>query len=424
MGGVCVAVSKQPGVLIIVENLTVPLDRRVWQEARTLRDAGYTVSVVCPKGGQYTKSYEVMEDIHVFRHPMPYEADGALGYVLEYAWALFFELFLSIRAYFKVGFDVVQACNPPDLLFIVAGFWKYVFGKPFVFDHHDINPELYEAKFGRRGFFHRLMLRLERMTFDAADVSIATNDTFKDIAVTRGGMDPDRVFVVRSIPDLGRFRRTEPNKLLKNGRKHLVGYVGIMGAQDGVDLLIRAMHELVHVQGRQDIQCAIVGSGTALPDLRRLTAELDLADYVTFRGFQSGAPLMASLSTFDIGVIPDPKNVYNDKISMNKHFEYMSLGIPFVQFDLAEGRKAAADASLYARNNDPRDLAANMARLIDDEALRSKLAAKSRARVEAIVRWEPERARLLAAYELALKGVRGGAKSDARTPSGVPVVSK
>lgn len=412
--------GKQPGVLILVENLTVPLDRRVWQEARTLRDAGYTVSVVCPKGGQYTRSYEVLEDIHVFRHPMPYEADGALGYLLEYTWALFFEFILSIRAYFKVGFDVVQACNPPDLLFVVAGFWKFLFGKPFVFDHHDINPELYEAKFGRRGFFHRLMLRLERMTFEAADVSIATNDTFKRIAVERGGMDPDRVFVVRSIPDLSRFRRTEQNPHLKNGRRHLVGYVGIMGAQDGVDLLIRAMHELVVVQGRQDIQCAIVGSGTALPELRRLAAELGLANYVTFRGFQSGAPLMASLSTFDIGVIPDPKNVYNDKISMNKHFEYMSLGIPFVQFDLAEGRKAAADVSLYASNNDPVDLAAKMARLIDDEPLRTSLAAKGRARAEAVVRWEPERARLLAAYELAL----AGRPAKAASPSGVPAVGK
>lgn len=412
--------SKKPGVLIIVENLTVPLDRRVWQEARTLRDAGYTVSVVCPKGGQYTQSYEVLEDIHVFRHPLPYEADGALGYALEYSWALAWEMLLSIRAYFKVGFDVVQACNPPDLLFIVAGFWKYFFGKAFVFDHHDINPELFEAKFGKRGFFHSLMLRLERMTFGAADVSIATNDTFAQIAATRGGMDPERVFVVRSIPDLSRFKRTEPNVALRNGRKHLVGYVGIMGAQDGVDLLIRAMHQLVEVQGRQDIHCAIVGSGTALADLKRLAVQLDVEDYITFTGFQSGAPLMQSLSAFDIGVIPDPKNVYNDKISMNKHFEYMSLGIPFVQFDLVEGRKAAADVSLYATDNDPVSLADQMARLIDDRALRAELAAKGRERAQTLVRWEPERARLLAAYDMALGEQR---KAAAVAQGGVPAIN-
>lgn len=402
-----VALEKKPGVLIIVENLTVPLDRRVWQEARTLRDAGYTVSVVCPKGGQYTKPYELLEDIHVFRHPLPIEADGALGYALEYSWALAWEMALSIRAYFKVGFDVVQACNPPDLIFLVAGVWKYLFGKPFVFDHHDINPELFEAKFGRRGFFHKLMLRLERMTFRTCDVSIATNETFKEIAVRRGGMDEDRVFIVRSIPDLSRFRRTVPNLALKNGRKHLVGYVGIMGAQDGVDLLIKAMGELVHGAGRRDVQCAIVGSGTELPALKQLVEDLALDDYVTFTGFQSGEPLLASLSAFDIGVIPDPKNVYNDKISMNKVFEYMTLGIPFVQFDLIEGSKVAGAAALYADNNSPVDLAGVMGRLLDDDDLRSRLAETGRSRASSLLRWETERAHLLAAYELALSGKRG-----------------
>ncbi|MEQ1710104.1 MAG: glycosyltransferase family 4 protein, partial [Hyphomicrobium sp.] len=391
-----------PGVLIIVENLTVPLDRRVWQEARTLREAGYTVSVICPKGGTYTAAYELLDGIHIFRHPLPIEADGAAGYALEYAWALAWEFVLSVKAYFKVGFDVVQACNPPDLIFLVAGFWKYLFGKPFVFDHHDINPELYEAKFGRRGMFHSLLLALERMTFQTADVSIATNDTFRSIAIARGGMDPDRVFVVRSIPDLKRFQRTEPDVALKNGRKHLVGYVGIMGAQDGVDLLIEAMAELVHGQGREDIQCAVVGSGTELPNLQRLVAERGLADYVTFTGFQSGAPLMRAFSAFDIGVIPDPKNGYNDKISMNKHFEYMTLGVPFVQFDLVEGRRIAGDASLYAADNSSIDLARNMARLIDDRALHAELAARGAERAKAMLRWENERGRLLGAYDMAL----------------------
>jgi glycosyltransferase involved in cell wall biosynthesis len=297
---------------------------------------------------------------------------------------------------------VVQACNPPDLIFLVAGFWKYLFGKPFVFDHHDINPELFEAKFGRRGFFHALLLALERITFQTANVSIATNDTFRSIAISRGSMDPDRVYVVRSIPDLQRFQRTTPNLALKNGRRHLVGYVGIMGAQDGVDLLIEAMAQLVNEDGRRDIQCAIVGSGTELPALQRLATERGLGDYVTFTGFQSGAPLMQSLSAFDIGVIPDPKNGYNDKISMNKHFEYMTLGVPFVQFDLVEGRRIADDASLYAADNSPRDLARQMARLLDDGALRTELAARGELRAKTLLRWDTERNRLLAAYDTAL----------------------
>lgn len=410
--------ANRPGVLIIVENLTVPLDRRVWQEATTLRDAGYTVSVVCPVGGKYTARYELLDGIHVFRHPMPLEADGALGYLVEYGWALAWELALSIKAHVKVGFDVVQACNPPDLIFLVGGLWKYLAGKAFIFDHHDINPELYEAKFGRRGFFHKLLTKLERWTFKTANASIATNETFKDIAIMRGGMDPDDVFVVRSIPDLSRFKRIEPRADLKNGRPHLIGYVGIMGAQDGVDLLVEAMSELVNGQGRRDIHCAIVGSGTELEKLKVLTQARGLGDYITFTGFQSGEPLLKSFSTFDIGVIPDPKNSYNDKISMNKVFEYMSLGIPFVQFDLAEGRKIAGDAALYARDNCPKDLAVNLARLIDDEALRSSLATIGQERSRALLRWETERAQLLAAYEKALAGTRA-----APAPRGIATAS-
>ena len=403
--------SKSPGILIIVENLTVPLDRRVWQEARALQEAGYTVSVVCPKGGRYTAPYEVLEGIHIFRHPLPIEADGALGYALEYSWALAWEFALSIKAYFKVGFDVVQACNPPDLLFLIGGFWKYLFGKRFVFDHHDINPELYEAKFGKQGGFHKLLLWLERLTFKTADVSIATNETFKDIAVKRGGMSPERVYIVRSVPDLTRFKRVAPNLDLKNGRKHLIGYVGIMGAQDGVDLLIEAMDEMVNVQGRQDIQCAIVGSGTELPKLQQMARDKGLEDYITFTGFLSGEPLLKAFSAFDIGAIPDPKNTYNDKISMNKVFEYMCLGIPFVSFDLIEGKKASGDAALYAGNNDPKVLAHQMLRLVDDPDLRGALGEEGQIRAKSLLKWENERGRLLAAYQTVLAPVQKAAAS-------------
>lgn len=399
-------VADNQRLLIIVENLTVPLDRRVWQEAQGLRDAGYTVSIICPKGGRYTAAYECLEGIHVFRHPLPLEADGVLGYGLEYASALFWEFVLSVRVHFKVGFDAVQACNPPDLIFIVGAFWKYLFGKPFVFDHHDINPELFEAKFGRRGFFHRLLTLFEKITFKVADVSIATNETFRDIAVTRGGMDPSRVFVVRSIPDVSRFKRMAPLADLKNGRKTLVGYVGIMGAQDGVDLLVAAMDDLVNGQGREDVQCAIVGSGTELPRLQAMVAARGLGDYVTFTGFLSGSELMRTLSTFDIGVIPDPKNTYNDKISMNKVFEYMSLGIPFVSFDLIETRRLAGDAALYAEGGSVEDLARSLARVIDDAALREKLAAEGAVRAKALLHWEDECGRLLQAYDTALAGRR------------------
>jgi len=393
---------KQKRVLIIVENLTVPLDRRVWQEATTLRDAGYVVSVICPTGGPYKSKYELLEGIHVFRHPMPLEADGPAGYAVEYSAALFWEFVLSVKVHFKVGFDVVQACNPPDLIFLVAGFWKYLFGKRFIFDHHDINPELYEAKFNKRGFFHRVLHRLERMTFQTADVSIATNQTFKDIAITRGGMMEDDVYIVRSIPNLERFQRVAPNADLKNGREFLIGYVGIMGAQDGVDLLVDAMHQIVNVEGRTDVQCAIVGSGTELEGLKTRASEYGLDDYLTFTGFLSGEPLLQAFSTFDIGVIPDPKNTYNDKISMNKLFEYMTLGIPFVQFDLIEGRKVARKSALYAADNSPVDLAAQIARLCDEPDFRAKLAAEGLSQSRAQLNWGAEKARLLSAYAAVL----------------------
>lgn len=409
--------SRKAGILIIVENLTVPLDRRVWQEARTLQEAGYTVSVVCPKGGKYTKPYEVLEGIHIFRHPLPIEADGALGYALEYSWALAWEFALSVKAYWKVGFDAVQACNPPDLLFLIGGFWKYLFGKCFVFDHHDINPELYEAKFNKKGRFHKLLLWLERLTFKTADVSIATNETFKDIAIERGGMDANRVYIVRSVPDMQRFKRTEPDLSLKNGRKHLAGYVGIMGAQDGVDLLIEAMHDLVHVKGRRDVQCAIVGSGTELPNLQRMASARGLDDYITFTGFLSGEPLLKAYSAFDLGVIPDPKNSHNDKISMNKVFEYMSLGIPFVSFDLIECKKASGGAALYAQDNDPVSLAEQMARILDDAALAGALGQEGLMRARMLLKWENERARLLGAYDSVLSGAAKPASRPAPHPA-------
>jgi glycosyltransferase involved in cell wall biosynthesis len=389
-------------VLIIVENLTLPLDRRVWQEAMTLRDAGYTVSVICPVGGRYRAAYECLDGIHIFRHPLPFEASGALGYALEYSWALLWEFALCWRVWFSTGFDVIQACNPPDTIFLIGGFFKYLFGKPFVFDHHDINPELYEAKFGRRGAFHRLLVWLERMTFKTADASIATNETFKTIAIERGGMDPDRVHIVRSIPDLGRFRRMAPDLALKKGRKHLLGYVGIMGAQDGVDLLVRAMADIVHGQKRDDIQCAIVGSGTELESLKRLAADLGVTEHVTFTGFLSGEPLLRALSAFDLGVIPDPKNVYNDKISMNKVFEYMTLGIPFIAFDLDQTRSTAGDACVYAADNAPADLARQVLRLTDDAELAAAVRAEGQRRLATELSWKREQAELLVLYERVL----------------------
>ena len=393
-----VAVARRRRVLIIVENLPLPFDRRVWQEARTLQAHGYQVSIICPKGKGYEKSFEELDGVAIYRHSMPFEADGALGYALEYSWALAAEFMLALKISFTRGFDVIHGCNPPDMIFMIGAFFK-LFGKKFLFDHHDINPELYEAKFQRRDVFYRLMLALERWTFRTADVCVATNESYKKIAIERGGQPASKVFVVRSGPDLRRLKVLPPQPELKKGRKYLVGYVGVMGRQEGIDGLLTAVHHIVHAMGRTDIHFGLVGGGTELDAMVELAAELQVAEYVTFTGRVPDAELLAMLNTADVCVNPDVANEMNDKSTMNKIMEYMALGKPIVQYDLTEGRVSAQQASLYARRNDPIDMAQQIVTLLDDEPHRKQMGEWGRERVKSSLAWEHEVPRLLAAYE-------------------------
>ena len=392
--------SKTRGrrVLIIVENLPCPFDRRVMQEARTLTAAGYVVSIICPKAPGFEKSFETIDGIHIHRHVLPREADGALGYALEYGVALFMEFWLSLKVFFGPGFDILHACNPPDTIFLIGRFYK-LFGRKFVFDHHDINPELYEAKFGKRGFGQKLLLWLERMTFRTADLVISTNESYRHIALTRGGVKSEDVFVVRSGPDLRRMKQLPPNPALKNGRKYLVGYVGVMGKQEGIDLLLQAVQLIVLHLERTDIHFGLVGGGTELPAMQQLARDLGIADYVTFTGRVPDAELLEMLNTADICVNPDRANEMNDRSTMNKIMEYMALGKPVVQFDLTEGRVSAGDASWYARPNDVADLAQKMVSLLGDELQRRRMGAIGRDRIEHVLSWQHEAPRLLGAYE-------------------------
>ena len=385
-------------VLILVENLPSPFDRRVWQEATTLRDAGCAVSIICPTGRGCEKKFEAIDGIDIWRYGLPAEGEGALGYAVEYSAALAWTFFLSLKVLFGRGFDVVHACNPPDLFFLIGGFFR-LFGKKFVFDHHDLNPELYEAKFGRRDFFHRLMLKLEYWTFRSADVSIATNESYRRIAIGRGRMPPERVFVVRSGPSLERLKILPPVERLKRGRKYLVGYVGVMGRQEGIDYLLRAVRHIVFYFGRDDIHFGLVGGGTSLEEMRVLAQELGVADHVTFTGRVPDSEMLAMLNTADICVNPDIANDMNDKSTMNKIMEYMALGKPIVQFDLAEGRFSAQHASLYARNNDALNLAEKILELLDDPARRAAMGEFGRGRVANELEWRHEAPKLLAAYE-------------------------
>jgi glycosyltransferase involved in cell wall biosynthesis len=393
-------------ILILVENLPSPFDRRVWQEATTLRDAGYGITIICPTGRGYEKHYEEVDGIAIHRYDLPVEASGALGYALEYGIALMKTFFLCWRVLFTRGFDAIHACNPPDLFFLIGGFFKLL-GKKFVFDHHDINPELYEAKFGRRDIFWRLMLLLERVTFATADVSIATNESYRRIAIGRGGMDPDRVFVVRSGPSLERMKVVSPDPLLKRGRRFLVGYVGVMGKQEGIDLLLHSVHHIVKKLKRTDIHFGLVGGGTSLEEMRNLSRVLGVQDFVTFTGRVPDAELLAMLNTADVCVNPDVANEMNDISTMNKIMEYMALGKPIVQFDLTEGRFSAQYASLYAKKNDPVDFARRIVHLLDNPEMRATMGAYGRERVENQLEWRYEAPKLLAAYD---------ALQDARMP--------
>ncbi len=384
-------------ILIIVENLPSPFDRRVWQEATALRDQGATVSIICPTGKGYEKKFEMIEDIAIYRHSLPKEADGAAGYLAEYLAALFWEFVLAIKCLFTRGFDVIHACNPPDLIFLVALPFKLL-GKQFVFDHHDINPELYEAKFGRRDFLYNMMLFFERRTFRSARISIATNESYKDIAIKRGGKKPEDVFVVRSGPSLERLKIIPPVESLKKGRKYLVGYVGVIGKQEGLNYLIDAAQYIVKDKQRQDVHFICVGGGTELDNIKALADEKGVADYFTFTGRVPDQQLLEALNTADVCVNPDEYNDMNRKSTMNKIMEYMALAKPIVQFDMDEGRFSAQEASLYAKPNDAMDMAQKILELLEDPEKRREMGAFGYDRVKNQLEWKYEKENLYRAY--------------------------
>jgi len=386
-------------ILIIVENLPLPFDRRVWHECLTLTAAGAQVCVICPTGKGFDEPYVEIDGVHIYRHNLPVDAKGAAGYLLEYGAALFHETRLAWKIWRKHGFDTIQGCNPPDLIFLIA--WQFkLLGKRYIFDHHDINPELYEAKFNKRGFFWKLMVWFERLNFGAATVSIATNNSYRDIAIKRGKMAPENVFVVRSGPDLNRLKIMPENRDWHKGRAHMVGYLGVMGDQEGIDLLLTSAAEIIFTHKR-DVQFVLVGGGPALADLQKQAADLGLTDHVTFTGRAPDDVLFDVLSNADICVNPDRVNPMNDQSTMNKILEYMAFSKPIVQFEVREGRYSAQDASLYAKPNDTADMAGHIMTLLDDPALRAKMGDYGRNRIESELSWDHQVDTLVAAYQKA-----------------------
>jgi glycosyltransferase involved in cell wall biosynthesis len=391
----------KPKVLIIVENLPVPFDSRVWKEAIALLEGGYQVTVLCPKGKGYSRSYERLCGVHIYRHPMPPEGKSPFAYIYEFACALFWEFLFSWWIYLRRGFHVIQGCNPPDDIVLVALPFR-LFGVRYIFDHHDANPELYLSKYGKQGLLFRLLILLEKVTFRFADVVMATNSSYRELALTRGGANPDDVFVVRNGPDLKTFVPAPPNPALKYGRKFLVAYVGTMNVQDGLDILLEVVADLRR-QGRRDIHFTCVGGGPGLAGLKRMAEEKGLNDCLNFTGRVSDRELLDVLSTSDVCVNPDKPCTMNDISTMIKIMEYMALGKPIVQFDLKEGRFSAGEASLYASTTDcVTDFGRKILWLLDHPEERARMGDLGRRRIETELGWRYSVRNLLAAYRKAL----------------------
>ena len=386
------------GVLILVENLSVPFDRRVWLEARAFKEKGFGVSVICPRF-KAERSFETLEGVNIYRYSGPLSTRGLLSYVMEFSYCFIMTFLLSIRALLTHGFDYIHVCNPPDTFFIIGMFYR-IFGKRFVFDQHDLCPEVYLAKYGERkkDFFYTALLLLEYLTYKTAYRVIVTNKSYEAIAISRGRLDPGKVFVVRTGPDLNRLRQAVSVPEIKAGKRFLVSYLGVMAPQDGVDYFIRAIDIIVNKYKRSDILFSLIGSGDSIEDLKKMKDDLGLGSLVMFTGRIPDAELVNYLSGSDVCIAPDPKNSLNDKSTMNKILEYMAMAKPIVSFDLKEARYSAGDAALNAEPNNVQDFADKILELLADPEKRRIMGNIGYERLKGELSWEYNKKRLIDVY--------------------------
>jgi glycosyltransferase involved in cell wall biosynthesis len=377
----------RPRVLIIVQNLPVPFDRRVWLECQALVASGHQVTVICPKG-KGDPAYQVLDTVELYKY-RPYAPGGSkLSFITEYGYSFAATAWLTLKARRSGRFRVIQACNPPDIFWPIAQVLRAFDRTRFVFDHHDLCPELFQSRFPDGPKLpYRALRALERRTHRTADHVISTNTSYQDIAVTRSGKSPADVTVVRTGPDPDRLRRGPADPELRRGRRYLAAYIGVMGPQDGVDIVVRAAAVVVHELGREDIAFTLIGSGDCFDELVALRDELGLAGHVEFTGRAPDELVGRIMSTADLGLSPDPKNPLNDVSTMNKTMEYMAYELPVVAFDLRETRVSAGDAAVYATPNDVHEYAAAIVDLVDDEPRRALLGKRGRARVEEELAW-------------------------------------
>jgi glycosyltransferase involved in cell wall biosynthesis len=394
--------AKTIRVLMLVENATWPGDQRLKNESAALRNHGFQVSIICPKFSaktQHQESYICVDDICVYRYSLPRASNVYMSYILEYSVALFMTFWLSLKVLFRHGFDVIHAANPPDFFFLIGLFYRLL-GKKFIFDQHDLAPELFKIKFkNRQGLLYGLQLFLERCSYRTANIVITTNLSQKQNALERGRCRANKVIVVRNGPDLGRIKLVPPEPELKGGRPYLLAYVGEMAVQDGIDYALFALNELVHKRGRQDVSLILMGNGQRAAALRTLAHDLQLDNYVNFTGWVQSEALVRYLAIADIGLLPDPQNGLNEFSTMVKAMEYMAMEKPIVAFDLKENRFTAQDAALYATPNIVEDFADKIEKLLDDRELRLKMGIIGRRRVIEELSWERTQEQLLLAYE-------------------------
>jgi glycosyltransferase involved in cell wall biosynthesis len=387
-------------VLMLLENNPYQIDIRVKHEARTLVKAGYRVSVISPRPPD-GKLYEVMDGVNLYQFPAPPDGKGFLSYIWEYGYSMIVTFFISLFVFLRERFDIVHAHNPPDTFFFIAAFYKLL-GKRYVYDHHDLAPEMYYARFRNGGnkLIFQMLVYMEKLSCRLANHVIATNESYMTMEMERGRVPAERITIVRNGPDLERVQPIELDNALRQKADTILGYVGRLGPQDGVDYLLRALHHLIYDLNNRAVFCVVVGKGDMLAELKALAKELQIEEYVWFTDWIPDEDLIRYLSTVDICVDPDPSNSFNDRSTMIKMMEYMALGKPIVAFDLPEHRVTAQDAAVYARPNDELDYARQIAELMDDPERRSRMGQMGRERIETELSWQYQEKHLLAAYEV------------------------
>lgn len=389
-------------VLIIVENLPVPNDRRVWLEATQLVQSGYQVSVISIKGKNATKSHEVLEGVRIYRYPPPPETSNSLSFIFEFAYCWICTWLLSLLVAFREGFDIIQACNPPDTFWLLAWFYK-PFNKKYIFDHHDPCPDMYLARFGKKGIAYHLLVLLEKLTFWTADVVMTVNGTMaKRGALGRGNLPEDKVFVLQNAPDPGLYSDSTPDEQVKKGFPFVISYLGVLNPQDGVDTFVKVAQVMLKKYHRNDVLFVIMGSGDAEQTLRDEVHRLGLADAFHFTGWADLTIKQQYLSVSDICVDVAPKDDYSDLCTPNKILEYMSMGKPIVAFDLTETRALAQSAAQYAEPGNIGDMAEKIVGLLASEEVRHQMGEFGRRRVAVELAWRHQKDTLLSAYDRAV----------------------